>query len=98
VTRCDAEGAVLGAERIESRTLIWAAAGVAASPAAAWLGVEPGRGGRGAVGPDLTLPGHPEILVIGDTAEVEGANGPLPGLAPVAKQQGAYAARVIVAG
>lgn len=96
VTRCDAEGAVVGAERIESRTLIWAA-GVAASPAAAWLGVEPGRGGRVPVAPDLTLPGHPEILVIGDTAEVKGPNGPLPGLAPVAKQQGAYAARIIVA-
>jgi NADH dehydrogenase len=95
VTRCDAEGAILGDERIESRTLIWAA-GVAASPAAEWLGVVPGRGGRVAVGPDLTLPGHPEIFVIGDTALVEGTNGPLPGVAPVAKQQGAYAARVIM--
>jgi NADH dehydrogenase len=94
VTGCDAEGAGLADERIESRTLIWAA-GVAASPAAAWLGVTPARGGRVRVGPDLTLPGHPEIFVIGDTAEVAGPDGPLPGVAPVAKQQGAYVARVI---
>ncbi len=92
VTRCDAEGAVVGNDRIESRTLIWAA-GVAASPAAAWLGVKPGHGGRVPVMPDLTLPEHPEIFVIGDTAEVEGQA--LPGVAPVAKQQGAHVARVI---
>jgi NADH dehydrogenase len=96
VTRCDAEGAVLGDERIESRTLIWAA-GVAASPAAEWLGVAPGRGGRVPVRPDLTLQGHPEIFVIGDAALVEGPHGPLPGVAAVAKQEGAYAARVIMA-
>jgi NADH:ubiquinone reductase (H+-translocating) len=94
VTACDAEGAVLGEERVESRTLIWAA-GVAATPAASWLGVTPGRGGRVPVDPDLTLPGHPEIFVIGDTAQVAGS--PLPGVAPVAKQQGAYVARVIKA-
>ncbi len=92
VTRCDADGAVLGDDRIESRTLIWAA-GVAASPAADWLGVKPGGGGRVPVGADLTLAGHPEIFVIGDTAEVEGRR--LPGVAPVAKQQGGYVARVI---
>jgi len=96
VTRCDREGAVLDDERIESRTLIWAA-GVAASPAATWLGVEPGRGGRVAVTSDLSLPEHPEIFVIGDTAQVEGPNGALPGVAPVAKQEGAYVARVIAA-
>ena len=49
------------------------------------------------VGPDLTLPGHPEIFVIGDTAQVIGRHGPLRGAAPVAKQQGAYVARVIAA-
>ena len=92
VSGCDAEGALLGNERIESRTLIWAA-GVTASPAAAWLGVEPGRGGRVPLDRDLTLPGHPEIFVIGDTAEILGM--PLPGVAPVAKQQGAYVARVL---
>jgi NADH:ubiquinone reductase (H+-translocating) len=96
VTGCDPDGAVVGDDRIESRTLIWAA-GVAASPAAAWLGVEAGRGGRVAVGPDLSLPGRPEIFVIGDTAQVEGPRGLVPGVAPAAKQQGAYVARVIAA-
>jgi len=96
VSRCDDCGAVLNGERIDSRTLIWAA-GVAASPAADWLGIAPGRGGRVPVDPDLTVPGHPEIFVVGDTAQVEGPHGPLPGVAPVAKQEGAYVARVIAA-
>ena len=97
VTSCDCDGAVLGDERIESRTLIWAA-GVAASPAAAWLGIATARGGRVPVMSDLSLPGNPEIFVIGDTAQVEGPGGqPLPGVAPVAKQEGAYVARVIAA-
>jgi len=96
VSCCDDRGAVLGNDRIESRTLIWAA-GVAPSAAANWLGIEPGAGGRVPVGPDLTAPGRPEIFVIGDTAQVEGPRGPLPGVAPVAKQQGAYVARVIAA-
>jgi len=96
VMRCDDCGAELEDGRIESRTLIWAA-GVAASPAARWLGIEPGRGGRVPVGPDLTVPGHPEIFVIGDTAEVAGPEGTLPGVAPVAKQEGAYVARVVTA-
>jgi NADH dehydrogenase FAD-containing subunit len=96
VTSCDRNGVVAGNERIDGRTLIWAA-GVAASPAALWLGIEPRRDGRVPVGADLTLPGHPEIFVIGDTAQVAGSGGPLPGVAPVAKQQGAYVARVIAA-
>src|SRR6266566_9936793 len=96
VTSCDCGGAVLGDERIDSNTLIWAA-GVAASPAAKWLGVEPGRGGRIAVTANLSLPNHSEIFVIGDTAQVEGPDGALPGVAPVAKQEGAYVARVIAA-
>jgi len=96
VTGCDGHGASLGGQRIDSRTVIWAA-GVAASPAADWLGVEPARGGRVPVGPDLTLAAHPEIFVIGDAALVAGTNGSLPGVAPVAKQQGAYVARVIAA-
>ena len=97
MTRCDCDGAVLGDERIESRTLIWAA-GVAASPAAAWLGIAAGRGGRVPVMSDLSLRGNPEIFVIGDSAQVEGLAGqPLPGVAPVAKQEGAYVARVIAA-
>jgi NADH dehydrogenase len=61
------------------------------------LGIPPRRDGRVQVGPDLTVPGHPEIFVIGDTAEVEGPHGPLPGVAPVAKQEGAYVVRVIAA-
>jgi NADH dehydrogenase len=93
---CDRDGVIIGDERIESRTVLWAA-GVAASPAAAWLDVTPGRGGRVLVGPDLTLAEHPEIFVIGDAAEVASHNPPLPGVAPVAKQQGVYVARVIAA-
>src|SRR6266481_8060744 len=85
VAGCDRDGAVLGDERIESRTLIWAA-GVAASPVAAWLGIEAGRGGRVAVTADLSLSKHPEIFAIGDTAQVAGPSGVLPGVAPVAKQ------------
>ncbi len=96
VTHCDGGGVVLGNERIDSCTLIWAA-GVAASPAADWLGAQRNRNGRVLVGPDLTVPGHPEIFVIGDTAHAEGPNGALPGVAPVAKQQGKYVARVIAA-
>ena len=83
VTGCDADGAMLSDERIESRTVIWAA-GVAASPAARWFGVPPARGGRVAVANDLSLPGHPEIFVIGGAALVTGPDGePLPGLAPL---------------
>jgi NADH:quinone reductase (non-electrogenic) len=70
----------------------------ASSPAAKWLGAEKDRAGRVIVGRDLTLPGHPEIFVIGDTAAALGLDGkPLPGVAPVAKQQGAHVARVIAA-
>ena len=97
VTRCDKDGVQLGEERIESDCMVWAA-GVAASPAAKWLGAERDKAGRVVVGPDLTLPGHPEIFVIGDTATAKDATGkPLPGVAPVAKQQGEYAARAILA-
>jgi NADH dehydrogenase FAD-containing subunit len=95
VTECDESGVTIGGDRLEAATIIWAA-GVASSPAAKWLGSESDRVGRVVVGPDLTVPGHPEIFCIGDTAQVLAANGqPLPGLAPVAKQQGAYVARVL---
>jgi len=97
VTACNADGVALGDERIECRTIIWAA-GVAASPAAEWLGVEPDRTGRVSVNADLSLPGHPEIFVIGDTARVlDQAGNPLPGIAPVAKQEGKYVARLLSA-
>ena len=95
VTECDAAGVTIGDERLEAATIIWAA-GVASSSAARWLGVENDRVGRVVVGPELTVPGHPEIFVIGDTANASDHNGqPLPGLAPVAKQQGAHVARVL---
>ena len=82
-------------ERIEARTILWAA-GVAASPAAKWLGAEKDGAGRVIVDPYLTLLGHPEVFVIGDTACAMSKEGqPLPGIAPVAMQQGRYAARVI---
>ena len=97
VTQCDAEGVTVGDERIGSRTIVWAA-GVAASAAAEWLGAEHDRLGRVAVGRDLSLPGHPEIFVIGDTALAsDDAGKPLPGLAPVAKQEGKYVAKLIAA-
>jgi NADH dehydrogenase len=95
VSRCDESGVTVGEEHVPTATIVWAA-GVAASRAAAWLDVERDRIGRVPVGPDLTVPGHPEIFVIGDTASAAGKDGtPLPGLAPVAKQQGAYVARVL---
>jgi NADH dehydrogenase FAD-containing subunit len=95
VTRCDADGVTIGDDPLPAATIVWAA-GVAASSAATWLGAEKDRVGRVMVGPDLSLPGHPEIFCIGDTAHAPDADGkPLPGLAPVAKQQGAYVARVL---
>jgi NADH:ubiquinone reductase (H+-translocating) len=97
VTRCGPEGVIISNDGIEADTIIWAA-GVMASPAAKWLGAEQDRAGRDVVECDLTLSGHPEIFVIGDTALVKAADGKLlPGIAPVAKQQGAYVARVIAA-
>jgi NADH dehydrogenase len=97
VTRCGAEGIALGDELIEAGTIVWAA-GVKASPAARWLGVTGDRAGRVPVGPDLRPSGHDNIYVIGDTALVRDVRGaPLPGIAPVAKQQGVYVAKTIEA-
>jgi NADH:ubiquinone reductase (H+-translocating) len=97
VTDCRADGVTLGSERIESRTVIWAA-GVRASAAAVWLGLKADRDGRVSGGADLTVPGHPEIFAIGDTARIERPNSqPLPGIATVAKQQGKYVATAILA-
>jgi NADH dehydrogenase len=71
---------------------------VTASPAARWLNAEADRAGRVKVGPDLSLPGHPDIFVIGDTAAVFDANGrPVPAIAPAAKQMGHYVGKVIAA-
>ncbi len=97
VTDCSDEGVRLGSDFIPARTIIWAA-GVMASPAGRWLGAETDRAGRVKVGADLTAPGHPDIFVIGDTAAVVAPGGTmLPGVAPVAKQQGQYVARVLLA-
>jgi NADH dehydrogenase len=97
VTQCDSGGVLIGAERIESRTIIWAA-GVKATPAAEWLGAEHDHAGRVMVEPDLSVPGHPNIFVIGDAALITGANDkPMPGDAGVAKQQGKYVAKLLIA-
>ena len=97
VTSCDANGVALGEQQVAAATVIWAA-GVKASPAGVWLGVEGDRAGRVFVGPDLKPPNTGNIFVIGDTALAYDAVGaPLPGIAPVAKQQGAYVANAIKA-
>ena len=94
VDRIDQDGVIVAGERIASRTVIWTA-GVAPSPAGKWLAVETDRAGRAIVQDDLTLPGHPEILVIGDTASFQQDGKPLPGVAQVAMQQGRYAGKLI---
>ena len=90
-----AEGVIVGNQFIAAATAIWAA-GVQASRAAEWLGVTPDRAGRVEIGPDLLLPGNDSVFVIGDTAACMDANGSsLPGVAPVAKQQGQHVAKII---
>lgn len=92
VSECTAEGVVYGDRKLAAATIIWAA-GVQASSAAQWLEVAADRAGRVVVEPDLTIPGHQEIFVIGDTAAVTDPEGkPVPGIAPAAKQQGRYVA------
>jgi NADH dehydrogenase len=104
VVAVDADGVALetpgGTERLEAKTVLWAG-GVRPTAFGRTLalgtGVETDRAGRPKVQPDLTLPGYPDIFVIGDLAAAMGSDDrPLPGLAPVAMQQGAYAAKVIV--
>jgi NADH:ubiquinone reductase (H+-translocating) len=90
----DAEGVVIAGERTASKTVIWTA-GVAPSPAGKWLNAETDRAGRVRIQNDLTVPGHPEIFVVGDTASLDQNGKPLPGLAQVAMQQGRYAAKLI---
>src|SRR5215471_14101165 len=90
----DAEGVVIAGERIASKTVIWTA-GVAPSPAGKWLNAETDRPGRVRIQKDLSVPGHPEIFVVGDTASLDQNGKPLPGLAQVAMQQGRYAAKLI---
>ncbi len=95
VELCDADGIIASGKRIEARTLIWAA-GVAASPAANWLDAEADAGGRVYVLPDLSVPGDKNIFAIGDTARVANPDGQaVPGIAPAAKQEGAYVGRLL---
>jgi NADH:ubiquinone reductase (H+-translocating) len=97
VTDCDCAGISVGEERLQTRTIVWAA-GVKASPVATWLDAANDRAGRVRVAADLSVPGHPDIFVIGDAAAAEGPGGkPLPGIAPVAKQEGRYVANVLLA-
>jgi NADH dehydrogenase len=97
VTECTREGVVYGGNRLEAKTIIWAA-GVRASRAAEWLGAPQDRAGRVEVLPDLTVPGHPDIFAIGDTVTIADPDGkPVPGIAPAAKQQGRYVAALIKA-
>lgn len=94
VEAIDSEGVVIAGQRLAARTVIWTA-GVAASPAGQWLGAEMDRAGRVKVRDDLTIPGHPNVFVIGDTALLLRGDKPLPGVAPVAMQEGRYAAAAI---
>jgi len=97
VTECSADGVVYGGNRLDAKTIIWAA-GVRASPAAEWLGAPADRAGRLQVQGDLTVPGHPEIFAVGDTVTIKGPDGnPVPGIAPAAKQQGRHVAAAIKA-
>lgn len=96
VEHIDEKGVVVGGQRIISQNVLWTA-GVKASPAGSWLRADTDRSGRVHIGSDLTLPGRPEIFVIGDTATLEENGKPLPGVAQVAIQQGQYVARAIAA-
>jgi len=97
VKEIDADGLMVGDERIEASTVLWCA-GTEARPAARWLNAEAARNGAAKVGPDCSVPGRPEIFVIGDAASCDdGAGAAVPGLAPVAKQQGAYVGKLLKA-
>ena len=94
VDKIDEDGIIAGGERIASKTVIWTA-GVAPSPAGKWLAVETDRAGRVKVQPDCSVPGHPEVFVLGDTALFLQDGKPLPGVAQVAMQQGRYTGKLI---
>jgi NADH:ubiquinone reductase (H+-translocating) len=96
VTAIEPDAVMVGDERIPAATMLWAA-GITASPLAQSLGVPLDHAGRVLVAPDLSIPGHPKVFVIGDLSSfVHQAGHPLPGLAPVAVQQGCHAARNIL--
>jgi NADH dehydrogenase/putative oxidoreductase len=95
VEEIDEHGVTVSRTRIASRTVLWAA-GVVASPAAKWLDAQADNAGRIKVNPDLSVPGAMNVYAVGDTAASTGWKGqPVPGLAPAAKQGGAYVARLI---
>jgi NADH dehydrogenase len=96
VTGIDADGVCIGAERVHARTVLWAA-GVAGSPLARTLGAPLDRAGRVLVGPELTVPGHDDVYVVGDLAHIEEDGSLVPGVAPAAIQQGEQTARNIIA-
>lgn len=96
ITHVDSEGVRIGDESLSARTVLWAA-GVTASPLGRMLGVPLDRNGRVPVAQDLSIPGHGEVFVAGDLASLVLPAGPVPGIAPAAKQMGTYAARVITA-
>jgi len=94
VDQIDADGVIVAGERISSRTVIWTA-GVAPSPAGKWLKAETDRAGRVRIQHNLSVVGHPEVFVVGDTASLDQDGKPLPGVAQVAIQQGRYAGNLI---
>ncbi len=95
VTDCNSSGVVVGGKSLAAHVVLWAA-GVRASAAAAWLGAAADGAGRVRVAADLSVPGFPDIFVIGDTATLNVWKGkPAPGIAPAAKQQGTHVARTI---
>ena len=94
VTDVTSSGVMIGDEHIAAKNVIWTA-GVKASPAGEWLGAEVDHSGRVKVLSDLTVPGHPNLFVIGDTACLIQNGKPLPGLSPVAMQEGRYVAKLI---
>jgi NADH dehydrogenase len=97
VKEIDPDGLMVGDTRIEAANILWCA-GTAAQPAARWIGAEAARNGAVKVLPNCSVRGRPEIFAIGDVASFDPGSGtPLPGLAPVAKQQGKYVGRVIKA-
>jgi NADH dehydrogenase FAD-containing subunit len=97
IEQVDATGVIAKGERIEAFSVIWSA-GVQATPVGRWLGRQTARNGSVPVAPDLSLPGRPEVFVLGDAALARGPDGsPLPGLAAVAEQEGRYVGRLIAA-
>lgn len=95
VTQIERGAISFGERRVEAKTIIWAA-GVRASPAAEWLGATADHSGRIIVESDLSVPGHPEIFAVGDTVAIATPDGStVPGIAPAAKQAGAFVGHTI---